>query len=1171
MPCYNVADTLERALDSIFMQEVDFDYEVIVVDDASTDSTLSIAEDYQKSHSSVVLLRNSENLGNAHSFYNGLVAARGEYFCVLDGDDYYTISDKLKRQIAFLDADANREYVGSASAFIIDFGDGTVHVPPRGAVREFNYADYLARKAGYYHTATYVYRNIYRGNVPEYFKMALYRGDSPRTLFALKLTGKKIYVHDFVGSAYSYTRKGIWSGVDERAHFEYQINFWEQHCLRVNTEVEKNHARAIIEHNKKLLKACKGETDHYEAMSIEDCIDETQRLAASLAFRQKDFVLGGLFTSDWVDSLCVSLGVVLGIVDKSLLQTEVNPDRVCVFNGTLNPRGGGIFSEIMDIAKIHEGQEVYLFAPDMNDISEDIAELAAKRENLIIVQPPCECESRVRWFAQEYKKISPFRNYIYASHKDAMSQVLVQLSSCENIGIFSFDHGFVCGLGNRKFDRILAKRPVDFGLLSGNLDKEVGFLPAWSSADRSIIESLAYEAFRGHDKLVTASGAARFYKLQGSRPYRYIDFVVELLSSLGGKHYHFGPIPEEEKQSLIGMLEEKGVSKDSFIHIEWAEDIPYELLTKRVDVFIESFPVVSYKLTLDVMSAGIPVLAYKGLSRMSITDFVPDNSLFWANQAEFLGILESLNSKKLTSLSKAALSYFSSLHSIEKASERLLSGDFPPPTAIPSFVDNSICEMFDYLPLFPGLKFDVMQEWSRRKKEVLASGLESSLCGSASGRTEAADKRVVVRSGGEKELHKTTIPKKTSGARALLRKFIYVRASVFEKARNAFGEKLERISSGVGVLRRDLETANANIASVRQELASVDANVALVRKELEERAREQTERVANLSDLLGCQVKASREACTVLSEKVSAAVSEGRDASATILRAGESASRKRGELLLGALNSTRQKTVIEHLDCHIVDHCNLNCRGCSVFSPLADEGYSSVAQIESDLSRLAGKMGGDGVLRLHLLGGEPLLHPDIEKVAKIARGAFPGADIDFTTNGLKVSSMPESFWETLRAFDISLKYTRYPVALDYDKMVEFARGKGVRVFSASDRAIQTFKRIPLNSNGVFDLGKSHGRCPYNNCAQLYKGRLFKCPASAFSFRLNDADIEGKLQRPFSLHRLDYIDLGGEVDAQGILDFLESPIPFCRFCDMERMDPSVPWGNSGRSLLEWAEG
>lgn len=89
MPCFNVEKTLARASDSIFMQRVSFDYEVIIVNDASTDSTLSVAEQYRAQHREIKVISNPVNCGNARSFYNGLSAAQGDYFCVLDGDDFH--------------------------------------------------------------------------------------------------------------------------------------------------------------------------------------------------------------------------------------------------------------------------------------------------------------------------------------------------------------------------------------------------------------------------------------------------------------------------------------------------------------------------------------------------------------------------------------------------------------------------------------------------------------------------------------------------------------------------------------------------------------------------------------------------------------------------------------------------------------------------------------------------------------------------------------------------------------------------------------------------------------------------------------------------------------------------------------------------------------------------
>ena len=96
MPCYNMGDTLDRAIESIVMQKTDFNYEIIIVDDKSTDNTLSIARKWAAKHFNIHIVEHSENQGNAMAFYDGLSAANGDYFCVLDGDHYYTVPDKFQ-------------------------------------------------------------------------------------------------------------------------------------------------------------------------------------------------------------------------------------------------------------------------------------------------------------------------------------------------------------------------------------------------------------------------------------------------------------------------------------------------------------------------------------------------------------------------------------------------------------------------------------------------------------------------------------------------------------------------------------------------------------------------------------------------------------------------------------------------------------------------------------------------------------------------------------------------------------------------------------------------------------------------------------------------------------------------------------------------------------------
>ena len=62
------------------------------------------------------------------------------------------------------------------------------------------------------------------------------------------------------------------------------------------------------------------------------------------------------------------------------------------------------------------------------------------------------------------------------------------------------------------------------------------------------------------------------------------------------------------------------------------------------------------------------------------------------------------------------------------------------------------------------------------------------------------------------------------------------------------------------------------------------------------------------------------------------------------------------------------------VEINIVSHCNLNCRSCSHFSPVAGKEYLPIELAELDFARLAELSGGD-VQCIHIMGGEPLLHP----------------------------------------------------------------------------------------------------------------------------------------------------------------------------------------------------
>ena len=88
---YNRAKLLPEALDSVLNQKTDFDFEVIVGDDASTDGTRELLSGYQKKFpQKIVLSLMEKNCGIGANWATALMKARGKYVAFLDDDDYWT-------------------------------------------------------------------------------------------------------------------------------------------------------------------------------------------------------------------------------------------------------------------------------------------------------------------------------------------------------------------------------------------------------------------------------------------------------------------------------------------------------------------------------------------------------------------------------------------------------------------------------------------------------------------------------------------------------------------------------------------------------------------------------------------------------------------------------------------------------------------------------------------------------------------------------------------------------------------------------------------------------------------------------------------------------------------------------------------------------------------------
>ena len=107
---YNHEKYIEQALKSFLEQKVDFKYEILIHDDASTDKTADIIRKYEKLFPDIIkpiyqsVNQYSIGITNVTQRYN-FPRAKGKYIAICEGDDYWTDKHKLQRQVAILESD----------------------------------------------------------------------------------------------------------------------------------------------------------------------------------------------------------------------------------------------------------------------------------------------------------------------------------------------------------------------------------------------------------------------------------------------------------------------------------------------------------------------------------------------------------------------------------------------------------------------------------------------------------------------------------------------------------------------------------------------------------------------------------------------------------------------------------------------------------------------------------------------------------------------------------------------------------------------------------------------------------------------------------------------------------------------------------------------------------
>jgi organic radical activating enzyme len=189
---------------------------------------------------------------------------------------------------------------------------------------------------------------------------------------------------------------------------------------------------------------------------------------------------------------------------------------------------------------------------------------------------------------------------------------------------------------------------------------------------------------------------------------------------------------------------------------------------------------------------------------------------------------------------------------------------------------------------------------------------------------------------------------------------------------------------------------------------------------------------------------------------------------------------------------------------NVVEHCNLSCRSCTHLSPVMRKNLVTPETVQRDLSILASVY---HARWLRLLGGEPLLHPDLLDVIRLARTSGVADKVAIVSNGVLLPRMPAAFWQLIDAIEICLYPGHELSEVQLEQLQDTAartqvdlRVIRVRTFRESYSELGTEDGSLINR-----IYRTCNEAHIWRCHTVADGYFYKCPQTYFLGQLGGND------------------------------------------------------------------
>lgn len=212
---YNHEPFIRQTIESILAQKVNFDYEILIHDDASTDNSQNIIREYTEKYPDIIKpiyqTENQFSKGVDIGCKYNLPRAKGKYIALCDGDDYWIDPYKLQKQVDFLDS--HTDYALCCHRALVKYEDSNraPHRMPDDSIFTNNISYELLLETNFIVTSSVMYRLDNR-------VISALTNEVPKDIlpydwytYFLIVNGQKIKLMEDVMSVYRINPQSIWS------------------------------------------------------------------------------------------------------------------------------------------------------------------------------------------------------------------------------------------------------------------------------------------------------------------------------------------------------------------------------------------------------------------------------------------------------------------------------------------------------------------------------------------------------------------------------------------------------------------------------------------------------------------------------------------------------------------------------------------------------------------------------------------------------------------------------------------------------------------------------------------------------------------------------------------------------------------------------------------------